>query len=97
MGKIDHLHKAFESRVRLGIMSILIVNDWVDYKSLKEQLNLTDGNLASHINGLEKLEFIIINKGFLGKKTITTYKITELGKIKFNEHISALEKLIKDI
>lgn len=97
MGKIDQLHKAFESRVRLGIMSILIVNDWVDYKSIKEQLNLTDGNLASHINGLEKLEFIIINKGFLGKKTITTYKITDLGRLKFNEHISALEKLIKGI
>jgi DNA-binding MarR family transcriptional regulator len=97
MGKIDQFHKAFESRVRLGIMSILIVNDWVDYKSLKEQLSLTDGNLASHINGLEKLEFIIINKGFLGKKTITTYKITDLGRLKFNEHISALEKLIKGI
>jgi DNA-binding MarR family transcriptional regulator len=95
MGKIDQLHKAFESRVRLGIMSILMVNDWVDYKSLKEQLDLTDGNLASHINGLEKLEFIIINKGFIGKKTITTYKITDLGKLKFNEHISALERLIK--
>ena len=95
MGKIDHLQKAFESRVRLGIMSILMVNDWVDYKTLKEQLNLTDGNLASHINGLEKMEFLIINKGFIGKKTNTTYQITELGKAKFKEHISALEKLIK--
>ncbi len=97
MSKIDHLHKAFESRVRLGIMSILMVNDWVDYKTLKEQLNLTDGNLASHINGLEKLEFIIINKGFIGKKTNTTYQVTELGKLKFKEHISALEKLIKGV
>jgi len=95
MSKIDHLQKAFESRVRLGIMSILIVNDWIDYKTLKERLNLTDGNLASHINGLEKLEFIDINKGFIGKKTNTTYRVTELGKQKFKEHISALEKLIK--
>ena len=97
MSKIDQLQKAFESRVRLGIMSILMVNDWVDYKTLKEQLNLTDGNLASHINGLEKLEFLIINKGFIGKKTNTTYRITEFGKQKFKEHISALEKLIKGI
>ena len=95
MSKIDQLHKAFESRVRLGIMSILMVNDWVDYKSLKEQLSLTDGNLASHINGLEKLEFLVVNKGFIGKKTYTTYRITELGKQKFTEHISALERLIK--
>jgi len=97
VGKIDQLHKAFESRVRLGIMSILMVNDWVDYKSLKEQLNLTDGNLASHINGLEKIDFIVINKGFIGKKTSTTYKITELGKQTFKQHINALEKLIKGI
>ena len=97
MGKIDQLHKAFESRVRLGIMSILMVNDWVDYKTLKEQLSLTDGNLASHINGLEKIDFIMINKGFIGKKTITTYKITELGQQTFKQHINALEKLIKGI
>ena len=97
MGKIDKLHKAFESRVRLGIMSILMVNDWVDYKSLKEQLSLTDGNLASHINGLEKLEFIVINKGFIGKKTNTTYKITELGIQEFKSHINALENLIKGL
>lgn len=97
MSKIDKLHKAFDSRVRLGIMSILMVNDWVDYKSIKEQLNLTDGNLASHINGLEKIEFIVINKGFIGKKTNTTYKITELGKATFKQHINALENLIKGI
>lgn len=95
MSKISQLHKAFESRVRLGIMSILMVNDWVDYKSLKKQLNLTDGNLASHINGLEKLGFIEINKGFIGKKTNTTYRITPLGKETFKQHINALEQLIK--
>lgn len=97
MSKINQLHKAFESRVRLGIMSILMVNDWVDYKSLKHQLNLTDGNLASHINGLEKLGFIEINKGFIGKKTNTTYRITPLGKETFKQHINALEQLIKGI
>ncbi|MGV6862703.1 MAG: winged helix-turn-helix domain-containing protein [Putridiphycobacter sp.] len=97
MSKIDQLNKAFESRVRLGIMSILMVNDWVDYKTLKGQLNLTDGNLASHINGLEKLELIEINKGFIGKKTNTSYKATDLGKQLFKQHINALEKLIKGL
>jgi DNA-binding MarR family transcriptional regulator len=97
VSKISKLHKAFESRVRLGIMSILMVNDWVDYKSLKAQLDLTDGNLASHINGLEKLGFIEINKGFIGKKTNTTYRITELGRQTFKQHINALENLIKGI
>ena len=97
MGKIDQLNKAFESRVRLGIMSILMVNDWMDYKSLKAQLNLTDGNLASHINGLEKLEYITVRKGFIGKKTNTSYAITPNGKAAFKAHINALEKLLNSI
>ncbi|MEO9532937.1 MAG: transcriptional regulator [Crocinitomicaceae bacterium] len=95
--KIDKLNKAFESRVRLGIMSILMVNDWVDYKEIKEKLDLTDGNLASHITGLEKLEYIEIRKRFVGKKTNTSYQVTKLGKMEFQKHINALEKLIGGI
>ncbi|MFT4601246.1 MAG: DNA-binding MarR family transcriptional regulator [Arenicella sp.] len=97
MSKITELNKAFESRVRLGIMSILMVNDWVDYKEIKEKLELTDGNLASHITGLEKLDYIKIRKRFVGKKTNTSYTITKLGKKSFQEHINALEKLIGGI
>jgi DNA-binding MarR family transcriptional regulator len=97
VSKITGLNKAFESRVRLGIMSILMVNDWVDYKEIKEKLDLTDGNLASHITGLEKLEYIEIRKRFVGKKTNTSYQITKLGKKSFQQHINALEKLIGGI
>jgi DNA-binding MarR family transcriptional regulator len=97
VSKITELNKAFESRVRLGIMSILMVNDWVDYKEIKEKLELTDGNLASHITGLEKLDYIKIRKRFVGKKTNTSYTITKLGKKSFQEHINALEKLIGGI
>ena len=97
MGKIDHLNKAFESRVRLGIMSMLMVNDWVDYKEIKAQLSLTDGNLASHTAGLEKLNYVEIKKGFIGKKTNTSYKITKLGRATFSAHLNALEKLLKGL
>lgn len=74
MSQINQLNKAFESRVRLGIMSILMVNDWMDYKDIKEELDLTDGNLASHINGLEKLEYICVRKRFVGKKPTQAIK-----------------------
>ena len=97
MSKIDQLNKAFESRVRLGIMSILLVNDWVDYKEVKEKLDLTDGNLASHIAGLEKLDYLKVRKRFVGKKTNTSYKVTRIGKKAFQNHITALEKLLKNI
>lgn len=97
MANIDQLNKAFESRVRLGIMAILMVNDWMDYNEIKEHLNLTDGNLASHINGLEKLYYVEIRKRFVGKKTNTSYKVTRVGKKAFQEHINALEKLLKSM
>lgn len=95
MSKIDLLNKAFESRVRLGIMSILMVNDWVDYKEIKEKLDLTDGNLASHVAGLEKSDYIKVRKRFIGKKTNTSYKVSRTGKKAFQDHISALENLLK--
>ncbi|WP_423146643.1 winged helix-turn-helix domain-containing protein [Rubrolithibacter danxiaensis] len=92
---IDGLQKAFESRIRLGIMSALAVNDRLDFNTLKEYLDVTDGNLASHMKALEKEEFIGIEKSFIGKKPNTKYFITKEGKKAFDDHLNALEKLIK--
>ncbi len=92
---IADLNKAFESRVRLGIMSILLVNDVVDFGTLKEQLQLTDGNMASHLSALEKADYISITKQFIGKKPNTTYAVTPSGKKAFSDHLDALEKLIQ--
>ena len=92
---IHNLHKAFESRVRLGIMSVLMVNDSVDFNTLKELLSVTDGNLASHAGALEKEGFIHIKKEFQGKKTLTTYSATKTGVKAFEAHLDALEKIIK--
>lgn len=94
---IHKLHKAFESRVRLGIMSVLMVNDSVDFNTLKELLDVTDGNLASHAAALEKEGFIHIKKEFVGKKTSTTYTATKTGVKAFESHLDALEKLIRKI
>ncbi|WP_250630377.1 winged helix-turn-helix domain-containing protein [Rhodoflexus caldus] len=92
---IDGLHKAFESRVRLGVMAVLAVNESMDFNSLKEYLDVTDGNLASHLKALEKEEFIGIEKSFVGRKPNTRYFITPQGRKAFEEHINALEKLIQ--
>jgi DNA-binding MarR family transcriptional regulator len=92
---INGLHKAFESRIRLGVMSALAVNDMLDFNALKEYLDVTDGNLASHIKALEKDEFIGVEKSFVGKKPNTKYFMTKAGKKAFDEHLRALEKLIK--
>lgn len=92
---IHKLNKAFESRVRLGIMSALVVNESLDFNALKELLQVTDGNLASHASALEKEGLIHIKKQFSGKKTLTTYRVTKVGMKAFEEHLEVLEKLIK--
>ena len=92
---ISDINKAFENRVRLGIMSILMVNEDVDFNTMKETLDLTDGNLASHLKALELIEYISMNKEFVGRKPRTSYSVTELGKLSFKNHLHALEKLIK--
>jgi DNA-binding MarR family transcriptional regulator len=92
---INDLHKAFESRIRLGIMSALAVNDGLEFNTLKEYLDVTDGNLASHIKALEKEKFIEVEKSFIGKKPNTKYYMTKAGKKAFEAHLAILEKLIK--
>ncbi len=92
---IASLNKEFESRVRLGIMSVLIVNDWVDFGEMKQLLEVTDGNLASHSTALEKANYIEIKKEFVGKKPRTSYRVTQSGRDAFQKHLSALEKLLE--
>jgi DNA-binding HxlR family transcriptional regulator len=92
---IHNLNKAFENRIRLGIMSVLMVNDSVDFNTMKETLEITDGNLASHVTALEKEGYVHVKKEFVGKKTSTTYSATKVGMKAFNEHLDALEKLLK--
>ncbi len=89
-----NINKLFESKVRLGIMSMLMVNDSVDFNSLKTHLDVTDGNLASHIASLEKAKYIKVNKSFIGKKPNTMYSVSATGRRAFNEHLDALERLI---
>tara|TARA_R110002012_G_scaffold281263_2_gene470274 strand:- start:827 stop:1117 length:291 start_codon:yes stop_codon:yes gene_type:complete len=94
MSLINKLNKAFDHRIRLGIMSVLVVNDHADFKELKELLDVTDGNLASHAKALENEEYIRVEKSFIGRKPNTKYIATDVGKLEFKKHIAALEKLL---
>lgn len=94
---IEQLSKIFDSRVRLGIMSALIVNESISFNELKELIDVTDGNLASHLKTLEDNKYIKVEKGFLGRKTNTTYSITKAGNKAFSLHLDALEKLIRSV
>ena len=94
MNLIEKLNKVFDSRIRLGIMSALMVNSDMSFNALKELLDITDGNLASHLKTLEESEFVKVKKGFIGRKTNTTYAVTRAGEKAFKIHLTALEKMI---
>ncbi|HSK13225.1 MAG TPA: transcriptional regulator [Phnomibacter sp.] len=92
---ISNLNKVFDNRIRLGIMSVLMVNEHISYNALKELLDVTDGNLASHLKGLEENGYVKVQKGFIGRKTNTTYSATRAGEKAFRQHLDALEQMIR--
>ena len=92
---ISGLNKIFDNRIRLGVMSVLMMNEDISFNDLKGMLEVTDGNLATHLVTLEDSGFIKVHKGFIGRKTNTTYSITKSGDRAFKEHVKALEGMIK--
>ena len=94
---IENLNKTFDSRIRLGIMSALMVNASINFNDLKQLINVTDGNLASHIKALEESSYIKVQKGFIGRKTNTLYSATRAGEKAFRTHLDALEQMIKNM
>lgn len=94
---IEHLNKLFDSRIRIGIMSALMVNESLNFNDLKGLIDVTDGNLATHLKTLEENNYIKVQKGFVGRRTNTTYTITKGGEKAFRAHLDALEKIIKGL
>ena len=96
MAIIDGLNKVFESKIRLGIMSVLVANGSSDFTTLKSLLELTDGNLASHARSLEEAGYLRCEKKFVGRKPNTTYIVTESGREAFAAHIDAMERFLQE-
>jgi len=92
---LNGLNKAFESKARLAIMSVLMVNESVDFPTLKQLLQLTDGNLASHTRALEEAGYIQCEKRFIGRKPNTSFSVTKAGSEAFKAHLNALENFLK--
>ncbi|MGA9120995.1 MAG: transcriptional regulator [Bacteroidota bacterium] len=89
------LDPLLENRIRLGVMSLLVVREEADFNSMKQMLGVTDGNLASHVATLERNRYLTVRKAFVGRKPQTTYTITEAGRRAFSDHVEALERLLR--
>ncbi|MBC8155863.1 MAG: transcriptional regulator [Bacteroidetes bacterium] len=94
---LSQFNKAFESKARLSIMSVLLVNESLSFNALKDLLGLTDGNLATHLRALEEASYVAVQKQFVGRKPNTTYSSTDAGRQAFTDHLNALEVFIKGL
>lgn len=91
---LENIDKTLESKIRLGIMAVLMVNESMDFKSLRTLLNLTDGNLVTHTRTLENAGYIVSVKQFVGRVPNTSYSATDQGREAFRRHLQALESLL---
>jgi len=82
--------------IRSKLISLLISNDELPFKALKEALEVTDGNLSSHLSKLEKENYITIDKTFEGKRPKTVLKIAPTGRKAFETYIEALKQFIEE-
>ena len=92
---LNRLDKLLDSRVRLALMALLAATDWVDFTTFKDELDLSDGNLASHLRKLEEASYIELRKGFVGRKPLTSYRATETGRKAFEKHVEALAAMVR--
>ncbi len=94
MKEIHQLNKAFENRIRLGVVTLLSVERFLDFNEIKKELGATDGNLSTHIRKLEDLGYVLSEKKFIKNKPNTSYRLTDLGKKEFEKHVQALKKML---
>ncbi|WP_436907035.1 transcriptional regulator [Halosimplex marinum] len=89
--------KLVHQPTRLQIFAYLYRHGETSFPDLKEALDVTEGNLASHIGKMEEADCVAVEKQFVDRKPQTTYELTDLGREKFEEHIGTLEALIEDL
>ena len=93
------LNELIHQPVRLRIMATLVTlesGDEVDFTYLRDLLEVTDGNLGAHLRKLEDAGYIAVNKTFVDRKPRTYIAATAEGRKVFQEHVEALESILKN-
>ncbi|MFC2084089.1 winged helix-turn-helix domain-containing protein [Bacteroidota bacterium] len=91
--KIDAI---IHSPIRLAIMASLATVDEIDFTTLLNEVNTTKGNLSVHLTKLEKNRYVKIEKKFVGRKPLTTCKITKKGLSALQEYLDVVEEFVKN-
>lgn len=88
-------HPLLAERLRLQLMAAVASSEEaVEFNQLVEKLNVTKGNLSSHLRKLEDARLIEAEKTFVGRRPRTTYRCTPDGRMALKLYLDELEKLI---
>ena len=88
------LDGVIHSRIRLAVMSVLAGVEQAEFTFLKKTVNTTDGNLSKHLQKLEEAGYVSVDKKFVNRKPLSSYRLTEKGREAFKMYIEHLEKFI---
>ncbi|ALJ91947.1 MULTISPECIES: winged helix-turn-helix domain-containing protein [Thermus] len=85
-----------ETRLRLmALLASLGEGAQVEFTWLKEALDLTEGNLSSHLAKLEEAGYVQVEKGYQGRRPRTWVRLTPQGRAAYQAHRQALLELLK--
>lgn len=91
-GELDPI---IHSRVRLAVLILLLQMESANFTYLKKEIDVSDGNLSTHLRKLENAEYITVTKKFENRKPQTSVSITEKGKTALDEYTSNLQEYLK--
>jgi DNA-binding MarR family transcriptional regulator len=89
------LDRVIHEKGRLAIMSMLAASPELSFTELRDTLNMTDGNLTTHIRTLQEIGYVSITKSFQNNRSLTTCSLTTAGKKAFTNYINLLEQIIQ--
>jgi DNA-binding MarR family transcriptional regulator len=89
------LDRVIHEKGRLAIMSMLAASPELSFTEMRDTLNMTDGNLTTHIRTLQEAGYVSITKSFQNKRPLTTCSLTAAGKKAFTSYINLLEQIIQ--
>jgi len=89
------LDRVIHEKGRLAIMSMLAASPELSFTELRDTLNMTDGNLTTHIRTLQEAGYVSVTKSFRDNRPLTTCSLTTAGKKAFTNYINLLESIIQ--
>ena len=89
------LDRVIHEKGRLAIMSMLAASPELSFTELRDTLDMTDGNLTTHIRTLQEAGYVAVAKSYQNRRPLTTCSLTPAGRKAFGEYVTLLEQIVR--